>query len=216
MNYDFKVELLLEKYYEYRLSGPFCATERLNRNERIYTKEDLKREVLKLKEQLENGEELYLYKEHPDHLDMKREDACAVFESISWNDKEALGECTVKTLKDTKDGKLVNEDLKNGIGYGISTRGMGSVNEKTKVVENYEMTTADLIKNSLNGVQNQSCQICNMKTLKESIEKNEEVNTLDDFLIESCGCKISKLDEAEKKIINQKIIESFTNIWKNK
>ena len=225
MNHEFKIELLTEDAdYGYRLSGPFCASDRLNRNFRIYEKEDLKKEVQKLKEKLEKGEDLYLYKEHPDHLDMIREDACAIFESIDWDDDEGIGYCVVKTLKDTKDGKKVNQDISNGIGYGISTRGLGSVNEKTKVVENYEMITADLIKNtvhSTNGKQleNQSCQICTMKTLKESVNSEEkEINTLQDFLIESkdCGCVMKKLDETDKKIVQNKIIESFCELWKNK
>lgn len=222
MNKNMKIELLTESdEFGYRLSGPFCAAERMNRNGRIYTASDLKRETLKLKEKVDNGEEVYLYLDHPDHIDLIKEDSCAVFESIEWNDTEQFGECSVKTLVDTKDGKKVNEDLKTNIGYGISTRGLGSVNKKTKIVEDYQMITADLIRNE-NG-ENQSCQICTLQTLHESKDSltEQEINSLDDFLVEKkvdeksddCGCPFEKMDESERKIVENKIKQTFTNIW---
>lgn len=200
---DVKVELITEGAQSYyRLSGPFTQSGVKNRNGRIYPYNESKREVLKLKEKVDSGEEVFLYKNHPPHSDIIREDSCAVFEEITYKDngKQITGYCVVKTLSDTKTGKEINEELSNGDSYGISTRGTGQVIEG--VVHNYEMITADL-------VSTPSCQICNM-SLTEAVE-----NTLDDYLIEAqdCGCYYSTLTEDEQEVGKQYLIKEISKLW---
>jgi hypothetical protein len=200
-----KVELITEGTESYyRLSGPFTQSNVKNRNGRIYPYAESKREILKLKERVESGEEVYLYMNHPPHSEVIREDSCAVFESITFEDNGNMitGYCTVKTLPDTITGKQINESLSKGESWGISTRGTGQVVEG--IVQNYNMITADL-------VQMPSCQICNM-SLTESAE---ESNTLDDFILEAeadCGCFYSALSEDEQKVGQRYLVKEILKL----
>lgn len=201
-----KIEkLLIEGVESYRLSGPFTQSGVKNRNGRVYPYNESKREVLKLKEQLEAGKEIYLYMNHPPHSDMIREDSCAIFEEITYKDdgRNITAFCKVRTLPDTRTGKIVNESLQKGEQWGISTRGTGNV--VNGIVENYNLLTADL-------VQMPSCQICNMKLTEEM------VNDLGDFIIEAeekdCGCFYSTLDEVEQRIGQQYVIQQIKDLFK--
>ena len=175
----------------YRLSGPFTQSGVKNRNGRVYPYNESKREILKLKEQVESGTSIYLYKGHPPHSDMIKEDSCAIFEEVTFIDdgKNITGWCKVKTLTDTATGIQVNESLAKGEPWGISTRGTGRVVDG--IVEDYNMITADL-------VSFPSCQICNMRITEEA------VNDLSDYLVETveepCPCLYSTLSEDEQRI----------------
>ena len=205
MSSQVKVELITEGTKSfYRLKGPFTQSGVKNRNGRIYPYDEAKREVLKLQEKVQKGE-VYLYKNHPPHTDVIREDACAVFREITVEDtgSQITGYCVVDILPDTKTGKEITEELKNGESYGISTRGTGQVVEG--IVRNFNIITADLVKTP-------SCQICNM-TLTESIEN--PTNTLDDFLIEEeCGCAYNSLSEDEQRICQLHLIKEISKLWK--
>jgi len=201
-----KIEMINESgEVSYRLTGPFTQSGVKNRNGRIYPYNESKREIIKLKEQVESGTPIYLYKGHPPHGDMIKEDSCAIFEEITFIDdgNNITGWCKVRTLTDTKTGKEVNESLSKGEPWGISTRGTGVV--VNGIVENYNMVTADL-------VPNPSCQICNMRLTEEM------VNDLDDFIIEAeekdCGCFYSTLDEVEQRIGQQYVIQQIKDLFK--
>ena len=199
-----KIELITEGAESfYRLSGPFTQSGVKNRNGRVYPYSESKREILKLKEQVESGKPIYLYKGHPPHGNLIKEDSAAVFEEITFIDdgREITGWCKVRTLTDTQPGREVNESLSKGNNWGISTRGTGNV--VNGIVENYNMITADL-------VETPSCQICNMR-ITEAVE--ERINDLNDFLIESeiCPCLYSTLTEDEKKVGQQYVLDSVKN-----
>lgn len=201
-----KVELITEGTKSfYRLSGPFTQSDVKNRNDRVYPYNESKREILKLQEKVNSGD-VYLYKNHPPHSDVIREDSCAVFKEITYEDtgKHITGYCVVETLADTKTGKEINQELKSGESYGISTRGTGQVIEG--VVHNYEMITADLVKTP-------SCQVCNM-SITESVETLS--NTLNDYLLEEkeCGCYYGTLSEDEQKVGQQYLIKEISKLWK--
>lgn len=200
-----KVELITEGAQSYyRLSGPFTQSNVKNRNGRIYPYAESKREILSLQKRVNEGE-VYLYKNHPPHSDIIREDSCAVFEEITYKDtgSQITGYCVVRTLPDTVTGKQINEELASGESYGISTRGTGNVVEG--IVQNYNMITADLVKMP-------SCQICNM-SLTESVE--EATNTLNDFLLEEeCGCFYGTLSEDEQRVGQQYLIKEIEKLWK--
>ena len=203
---DIKVELITEGAKSfYRLSGPFTQSDVKNRNGRIYPYNESKREILKLKEKVDSGEEVFLYKNHPPHSDVIREDSCAVFKEITYEDTgtQITGYCVVETLSDTKTGVEINKSLSEGEKWGISTRGTGQVVEG--IVKNYEMITADL-------VSMPSCQICNM-SLTEAVQ--EPTNTLNDYLIEEedCGCYYSTLTEDEQKVGQKYLLREIKKLW---
>ena len=189
------------------VNGFDYSTRGRNRNGRYYHFNILKEAVLKLKEKVDNGSVL-AYRNHPSHSDLIYEDSCSLIRELNWDDKTGRAYCKVEIIENIKDGKKVLEDIKNGINYGISTRATGSLNEN-KEVTSLELITADLIpiiKENGYYTSIQSCVSCEL-SLTESIQ---EYYT--DFLIEDkvpCGCIYATLDNENKKIAENYLIESF-------
>lgn len=186
-----------------------CLNRPRNRNGRIYPEAILKPAVESLIKRIQEGEEVYAYRNHPDHGDLIRKDSAGMFVELSWDDttKRAIGKLEV--FSDTENGKKILEDLNKGITYGISTRATGALSEDKVVQEGLNIITADFI--PIHGISIQSCQSCTLD-LHESIQEY-----YNDFLLEvedkPCECIYESLSKTEKKILHKytinKIIEGL-------
>ena len=200
------MEILNENGKTY-LSGYMTEAETRNRNGRLYPKEVAKSATLELKERVNKGGVL-AYLDHPPHADLVYEDSCGLIVEVDWHDDTGRATCKVEILNDTRDGKRVLERIEKGEQFGISTRGLGSLDENKVVQPGLKFVTADII-----GNLGQSCQVCTM-----SLHESNRSNTLDDFLIEEdkkpCGCVYATLKEDDKKLAENYLIEAFKSCLK--
>ena len=188
------------------LSGPMTQAEVRNRNGRLYPTKICKEATLELKGRVDESGGVLSYLEHPNHSDLIYEFSGGKIVKLDWINETGVANCKVEILDDTKDGKSILEGLKNGETYGISTRGIGSLDEDGVVQPGLIFTTADIIKTH----GKQSCQICN---LTEGVKEN----TMSDFLLdekeEDCGCYLN-LDEVEQKIVKENLKRKILEIFK--
>lgn len=124
------------------IEGIFSTAENKNINGRIYRKATLEREVDKLMEKVAN-KCLWGELSHPaDRPDVAPDRISHLIESLEWQGNDLIGKAK---LIDTPMGNIAKTLVKEGK-IGISSRGLGTVNEADNYVnDDYFMITYDLV-----------------------------------------------------------------------
>jgi len=127
------------------LRGIFGRCDEKNNNGRVYSKNILEREVVRLAEAM--GERRLLGElDHPSHDSVKLSNVSHLITNLSFKNNELLGECE---LLDTPAGKVAQALVSGGVKVGISSRGMGTLSEQQdgtkKVNEDFKLVTFDLV-----------------------------------------------------------------------
>lgn len=192
------------------LKGPMTQADVRNRNGRIYPKAVLRTAVMDLAMRVSGGSKTPIYSEleHPNYEELIFEKSCGMLTEVSWDEATGIAYCKVQIHDSTPMGREVLEGVANGVTYGISTRGSGSLNEANIVQNDLKFFTADVIKTI------QSCQICRLT------EGVESVNTLDDYLVEAskvepeCKCRFNQLTLAEQIQVKHHLAEAVISCFK--
>jgi len=111
-----------------------------NGNGRVYRKETLQREVENY--QKANGESEL---DHPDDSVINLKNASHLVTKMWWDGESVMGKIEVLN---TPSGKILKELVKSGIKLGISSRGLGSVNERngeTIVEDDFQLICFDMV-----------------------------------------------------------------------
>lgn len=123
------------------VEGIFSSAENKNINGRIYKKATLEREVDKLMEKVAN-KCLWGELSHPEKPDVTPDRISHLIEKLEWQGNDLIGKAKIV---DTPMGKIAKTLLKEGR-IGISSRGLGTVNETDSYVnDDYFMITWDLV-----------------------------------------------------------------------
>ena len=202
------MQILNEKGKTY-LKGMMSKADTVNRNGRIYPKDILKEATLELAKSIKESD-TWSELEHPPYIEVKYNDnVCGRLVEVTWDDKVSASFCKLEILEDTKAGKEVLEAIQDKRHIGISTRGSGSLVENKQgvgvVQDDLKFYTADTIL----GVQ--SCQSCILQ-----LHESTETYYFDDMLVESCSCNqvLEQLSEDDIKVVQDKLVEGFKNIFK--
>ena len=124
------------------IEGIFSTAEERNRNGRIYSKQILEREVDKLRENIVNKSSLGEL-EHPASNTITLERAAILIEDLVWEGNHVMGKAKVLS---TPCGQIVKSLIEDGARIGISSRGLGTVNEKTNYVnEDFNLICWDIV-----------------------------------------------------------------------
>ena len=124
------------------IEGIFSTAEERNRNGRIYSKRILEREVDKLRENIVNKSSLGEL-EHPASNTITLERAAILIEDLVWEGNHIMGKAKVLS---TPCGQIVKSLIEDGARIGISSRGLGTVNEKTNYVnEDFNLICWDIV-----------------------------------------------------------------------
>jgi hypothetical protein len=166
------------------VQGVLQRADAQNQNGRVYPKEILAREVKKYQQLIKERRALGEL-DHPDSSVINLKNVSHNIKECHWDGDDLVG--TVEILS-TPSGNILKELLKSGIRLGISSRGMGSVENigegKVRVGEDFELLGWDF-------VSNPSTQGAFMETLNESVQHKvrEQIGT------DVCGqwCKTQHL-----------------------
>lgn len=111
------------------LTGIMQRADAKNGNGRVYPEHILRREVENYKKLVQESRALGEL-DHPESNVINLKNASHIVTDIWWNGKDVMGK--IKVL-DTPSGKILRSLVEGGIKLGISSRGLGSVKEKTGV-----------------------------------------------------------------------------------
>ena len=130
----------------YKIKGIFMQADIKNRNGRIYPQEVLEKEVRRYNKDQINNNRAYGELGHPEGPTINLERASHMITKLFPDGKNFIGEAKVLS---TPMGEIVKNLLDDGAKLGVSSRGMGSLNQKNGANyvrdDFYLATAADIV-----------------------------------------------------------------------
>ena len=127
------------------IEGVFMQAEKQNRNNRIYPKDVLAKATAKyVKEQVVTGRAVGEL-DHPQGPQINLDKVSHRITELKWNGNDVVGKALIL---DTPMGKIVKGLVEGGCKLGVSSRGMGTVEQregKTYVKDDFVLATVDIV-----------------------------------------------------------------------
>jgi len=182
------------------IEGVFMQAEKENRNKRIYPKSVLSEAVKKyVKEQVSKGRAVGEL-DHPAGPQINLDKVSHRITELNWEGNNVVGKALIL---DTPMGKIVKGLVEGGCKLGVSSRGMGTVENtgaKTFVKDDYVLATVDI-------VQDPSAPAAFVDGIMEGVEWIYENGVLTPQQIEEYETEIKKvpvgrISEAQERIFS--------------
>lgn len=186
----------------YRISGPFLQSEVKNRNGRVYSKQLLEREVGNYNKEFIDNKNSVGELDHPPTPSINLDRVSHLIESLKMDGNDGNG---VAKVLDTPCGMIAQNLLEGGVKLGVSTRGVGSL-EDGKVGDDFKLLTVDIVANPsapnayVDGV---------LESKEYVIEGNKIVELAYERLDEGYG-KIDKRESTEIKALLEKFFKEIS------
>jgi len=127
------------------IEGVFMQAEKQNRNNRIYPKQVLAEATAKyVKEQVKSGRAVGELN-HPEGPTINLDKVSHRITDLKWEGNDVVGKALIL---DTPMGKIVKGLVEGGCKLGVSSRGMGTVEQKegkTYVKDDFVLATVDIV-----------------------------------------------------------------------
>ncbi len=127
------------------IEGIFAQSEQRNRNGRIYPKPVMERAVDKyIKEQVMTKRAVGELN-HPEGPSINLDKVSHIIENLQWQGNDIVGKARIL---ETPMGMIVKGLLDGGVRLGVSTRGMGSLEERNGVMyvkDDFILSTVDIV-----------------------------------------------------------------------
>lgn len=124
------------------LKGVVMQSEVKNRNNRRYLRSELTEAVANANQQIQAHGGIFGELDHPQGITINMDRISHVITELHMDGNNAIGTCK---LLNTPMGLIAKELAKSGCRYGVSSRGMGRVDESTGNVEGFALVTIDLV-----------------------------------------------------------------------
>jgi hypothetical protein len=180
------------------IEGVFMQAEKENRNKRIYPKDVLAEATAKyVKEQVKTGRAVGEL-DHPQGPQINLDKVSHRITELTWDGNDVVGKALIL---DTPMGQIVKGLVEGGCKLGVSSRGMGTVEEKGKtsfVKNDFVLATVDI-------VQDPSAPSAFVDGIMEGVEWIWENGILKPQQIEEYETEIKKvplgrISEAQERI----------------
>ena len=172
---------------DYKIKGIFMQADIKNKNGRVYPMEILQKEVKRYNEEFINEKRAYGELGHPEGPTINLERASHMITALYPDGKNFIGEAKILA---TPMGEIVKTLMDEGAKLGVSSRGMGSLEEKkdgASYVRNdfYLATAADIVSDPsapsafVEGIMEGKEWVWNHGALVQSelVEMKERINT---------------------------------------
>lgn len=185
----------------YFIEGIFMQTEKENKNGRIYRKnimESALGDFQKLIEQKRSLGELG----HPPNPQINLNQVSHLITSLKFEGNDVYGRAKIL---DTPYGKIAKNLIDEGVGFGVSSRGLGSVKEVNginEVQDDFHLATVDI-------VADPSAPDAFVQGIMESAEWVLENGVWKSVQIEQAQKKIRSTSKADLNQVKLQIFESF-------
>src|SRR5210317_104931 len=130
---------------KYAIEGVFMSAEQKNRNGRIYPRPVMESAVGKyVNEQVSKGRAVGELN-HPEGPTVNLDKVSHKIESLTWSGNDVVGKATIL---ETPMGQIVKGLLDGGVKLGVSTRGMGSLENRggaMVVKDDFILNTVDIV-----------------------------------------------------------------------
>jgi len=210
---DQRLEVLTEakknggkKYY---IEGIFAQAEQKNRNGRVYPKPVMEKAVGKyVTDQVSKGRAVGELN-HPEGPTVNLDKVSHKIESLQFDGNDVVGKASIL---DTPMGKIVEGLLSGGVNLGVSTRGMGSLQQSNGGV----VVKDDFLLNAIDIVQDPSAPSAFVNGVMEGVEWVWNNGIIEAQTIEKMETEIRKAPRSNLYETQVREFKNFLSLLKAK
>ena len=143
------IECIVEKKEDgskkYAIEGVFMQSESKNRNGRIYPKKIMENAVSKYVDEQVSQNRAVGELNHPEGPTVNLDKVSHLITDLRWEGNDVVGKASIL---DTPMGQIVKGLLEGGVNLGVSTRGMGSLEQRGNamyVKDDFTLSTVDIV-----------------------------------------------------------------------
>lgn len=185
----------------YNIEGVFAQAEGKNRNGRIYPKQIMESAVDKYITEQVNTKRAVGELNHPDGPTVNLDKVSHRITEMKWEGNNVMGKALIL---DTPNGKIVKGLLDGGVQLGVSTRGMGSLEQRNGAM----YVKDDFILNTVDIVQDPSAPDAFVNGIMEGVEWIWENGILK-------AQQIEKYETEIKKASSSQLAEAQLKVWQD-
>lgn len=127
---------------KFRIKAPMLVAEKKNRNNRVYPKQIIEREVQRYTEEKINKKIGYGELDHPSSHTVSLKNAVLHIDELKMDGNVAVG---VATILENRNADVLRDILDKGYSFGLSSRGLGSLDNRGTVKEDYSLVCVDAV-----------------------------------------------------------------------
>jgi hypothetical protein len=191
------------------IEGVFMQSEAKNRNGRIYPKAIMEGAVDKYVTEQVSQNRAVGELNHPDGPTVNLDKVSHKITELSWKGNDVVGKAQVL---DTPMGNIVKGLLEGGVQLGVSTRGMGSLEEKSGIM----YVKDDFVLNTVDIVQDPSAPTAFVNGIMEGVEWVWNNGIIEPQVIEQMETEIKKAPRADLYETQTREFKNFLSLMKTK
>ena len=191
------------------IEGVFMQSEAKNRNGRIYPKAIMEGAVDKYVTEQVSQNRAVGELNHPEGPTVNLDKVSHKITELSWKGNDVVGKAQVL---DTPMGNIVKGLLEGGVQLGVSTRGMGSLEEKNGVM----FVKDDFVLNTVDIVQDPSAPTAFVNGIMEGVEWVWNNGIIEPQVIEQMETEIKKAPRADLYEAQTREFKNFLSLMKTK
>jgi len=193
----------------YAIEGVFAQAEQKNRNGRIYPRAIMERAVDKYVTEQVQQKRAVGELNHPEGPTVNLDKVSHLITALEWKGNDVVGKAQIL---DTPNGKIVKGLLDGGVRLGVSTRGMGSLENKggTMYVKD------DFILNTVDIVQDPSAPAAFVNGIMEGVEWVWNNGVIESQVIEKMETEIKNAPRADLYETQVREFKNFLSLLKSK
>lgn len=210
---DHKLEVLTERTEKggknHFIEGVFMSSEAKNRNGRVYPKSVMEKAVDRyVTEQVKTGRAVGELN-HPEGPSINLDKVSHIIEKLDWSNNDVVGKARIL---ETPMGNIVKGLLDGGVRLGVSTRGMGSLEERNGtmfVKDDFILSTVDI-------VQDPSAPTAFVNGIMEGVEWVWNNGIIKPQVIEKMETEIKKAPRSDLYETQVREFKNFLSLLKHK
>ena len=208
-NLEVVTEAIKDGGKKYTIQGVFMSAEQKNRNGRIYPKPIMESAVSKyVSEQVSKGRAVGELN-HPEGPTVNLDKVSHKIESLDWKGNDVVGKATIL---ETPMGQIVKGLLDGGVKLGVSTRGMGSLENRGGAM----VVKPDFLLNAVDIVQDPSAPSAFVNGVMEGVEWVWNNGIIEAQAIEKIETEIKKAPRANLYETQVREFKNFLSLLKSK
>ena len=192
---------------EYVIEGVFAQADTKNRNGRIYPKPVMEQAVAKYVDQQVSKDRAVGELNHPDGPTVNLDKVSHRITELKFEGRNVMGKALIL---DTPNGQIVKGLLEGGVKLGVSTRGMGSLEQRNNAM----VVKDDFILNTVDIVQDPSAPAAFVNGIMEGVEWVWNNGIIEAQVIEKMETEIKKAPRSDLYEVQVREFKNFLSLMK--
>ena len=194
---------------DYFIEGVFMQAEKKNRNGRVYPRPIMEKAVDKYVKEQVSTKRAVGELNHPDGPTVNLDKVSHLIEALDWQKDDVVGKARIL---DTPNGQIVKGLLDGGVKLGVSTRGMGSLEQRNGVM----VVKDDFILNTVDIVQDPSAPTAFVNGIMEGVEWIWSNGVIEAREIEKMETEIKNAPRKDLYEVQTREFKNFLSLLKSK